>query len=61
MDDRWPYPMSMTMQRHSGSAPKTRELARAVTSPPVAPATETDKAAPDGKAEAAQTAISPKP
>lgn len=36
MDDRWSYPIPMTMQRHSGSAPKPRK----VTSPPVAPARE---------------------
>lgn len=55
MDDRWPYPISMTMQRHSGSAPKPR----AVTSPPVAPAADADTAAPGGKPEASQFPIAP--
>ncbi len=41
MDDRWPYPISLTMQRHSGSAPKPR----AITSPPVAPAVEPEATA----------------
>jgi hypothetical protein len=35
MDDRWAYPIPMTMQRQAGSAPKPRN----VKSPPVAPCT----------------------
>jgi len=41
MDNRWAYPTPITMQRQTGSAPKARDLARAlpnaVKSPPVAP------------------------
>jgi len=55
MDDRWPYPISMTMQRQTGSAPKPR----AVSSPSVAPAVDADKAAPDGKPETSQIPIVP--
>lgn len=40
MDDRWAYPIPMTMQRQAGSAPKPR----AVKSPPVAPAAAPDEA-----------------
>jgi len=58
MDDRWPYPISMTMQRHSGSAPKARPLPRAVRSPPVVPTADAAKA-PESKADAAQTTIAP--
>ena len=41
MDDRWAYPISMTMQRQAGSAPKPRS----VTSPPMAPSAGPDDAA----------------
>ena len=54
MDDRWPYPIPMTMQRQTGSAPKPR----AVSSPPVAPAPDADKAR-DSRPDAAQTTIAP--
>ena len=40
MDDRWAYPIPMTMQRQAGSAPKPRK----VESPPVAPAVPGDNA-----------------
>ncbi|HWK95080.1 MAG TPA: hypothetical protein VNR39_06630 [Pseudolabrys sp.] len=49
MDDRWSYPIPMTLQRHTGSAPKPR----AVVSPPVAPAAAPETA--PGGAEAAPT------
>lgn len=55
MDDRWTYPISMTMQRHSGSAPKPR----AVPSPPVTPSADPAEAPVDGKAETARAAIAP--
>ncbi|MCW5692116.1 MAG: hypothetical protein KIT48_07105 [Pseudolabrys sp.] len=41
MDDRWAYPIPMTMQRQAGSAPKPR----AVKSPPVAPSAVPDETA----------------
>lgn len=41
MDDRWAYPIPMTMQRQAGSAPKPRS----VKSPPVAPAADDNAAA----------------
>jgi len=40
MDNRWAYPIPMTMQRQAGSAPKPRS----VKSPPVAPATDDNAA-----------------
>lgn len=55
MEDRWPYPIPMTMQRQAGCAPKPRP----VKSPPVAPAAEADKAVLVGKAEAAQITVAP--
>jgi len=48
MNDRWPYPISMTLQRHSGSAPKPRELARAGT--PVTPTTAPERTPVDTEA-----------
>ena len=41
MDDRWAYPIPMTMQRQAGSAPKPRK----VESPPVAPSVPDENAA----------------
>lgn len=55
MDDRWPYPIPMTMQRQAGSAPKPR----AIKSPPVAPAADADKAPSDRLADAARTTLAP--
>lgn len=41
MDDRWAYPIPMTMQRQAGSAPKPRTIK----SPPVAPSVPDENAA----------------
>ncbi|WP_168192765.1 hypothetical protein [Undibacter mobilis] len=52
MDDRWTYPISMTMQRHSGSAPKPRVV-------PVSPSADPAEAPVDGKAETARATMAP--
>ena len=44
MSDRWSYPIPMTMQRHTGSAPRPRELMRPVTAMPHTAAPETTPA-----------------
>ncbi|MBS0534877.1 MAG: hypothetical protein JSR72_12545 [Proteobacteria bacterium] len=55
MDDRWAYPIPMTMQRQAGSALKPRNIE----SPPVAPCTvPSETAAERGSAkEAAESEI----
>ncbi|MBS0245518.1 MAG: hypothetical protein JSR61_02780 [Proteobacteria bacterium] len=52
MDDRWAFPIPLTMQRQAGSAPKPRT----VKSPPVAPRAVPDQGKSQG--ETADTAQS---
>ena len=51
MDDRWAFPIPMTMQRQAGSAPKPRS----VKSPPVAPAADDNAARKTVDAKATDT------
>lgn len=52
MDDRWAFPIPMTMQRQAGSAPKSRN----VESPPVVPS-DAGEAAVKAGGDAAESEI----